>query len=266
MGQVDAIYRRRSIRKYLNEELHVGILEEIKDACKSVRKLYEDIDMDFHVVENGIKIQNIITGIIGNYGKIRAPHYIVATANKKEGYLESVGFALESIVLSLTDMGIGTCFIGGDIRKQLLNNIIPIKNGHEVVIIIAFGYPRDDEAVGKKIIKSRKRMDITEITSGYVTKSWHHIMDAVRMAPSAMNNQPWRFFINKNIIDIYSLKKNYIFAKHLQEMNRLAVGIALYHLCIAAERFDKEIDIKRFTGKEKAGYTYITSVIESTGN
>lgn len=266
MGQVAGIHRRRSMRKYLNEELQVGILEEINELCKSAKKLYEDIDMDIHVVEDGIKIQNIITGIIGSYGKIRAPHYIVVTSNKKEGYLENIGFALESIVLSLTDMGIGTCFIGGSIRNQLLKNIIPISKNHEAVITISFGYPKDEKNIIKRAVKSKKRMEISKLTSGYVTKTWQHILDAVRMAPTATNNQPWRFFINKNIMDIYFVKKNFIFMKHLQEINRIAVGIALYHIYIAADRLDKEIEIKRLTGKERDGYTYITSIVETLGD
>jgi nitroreductase len=266
MGQVAGVHRRRSIRKYLNEELQVGILEEINESCKSVKKLYEDIDMEIHVVEDGIKIQNIITGIIGSYGKIRAPHYIVVTSNKKEGYLENIGFALESIVLSLTDMGIGTCFVGGGIRNQLLKNIIPISKNHEAVIAISFGYPKDGLDIGKRIVKPKERMEISKFTSGHITKTWQHILDAIRMAPSAMNSQPWRFFINKNTMDIYSIKKKFIFTKHIQEMNRIALGIALYHIYIAANRLDKKIDIKRLQDKAKDGHTYITSIVENSGD
>ena len=192
-----------------------------------------------------------------------APHYIVVSSEKREGYIENAGFVSEAIVLSLTEMGIGTCFIGESIKKQLIKNIIPIKKDHEVVIVISFGYPRDDENIGKKIIRTRKRMEISEFTSGNVTKTWQYILDAVRMAPSPMNCQPWRFFINKNIIDIFTLNKNYIFAKHLQEMNPIAGGIALYNLYIAANRLNKEIDIKRLQGKERDGYKYITSIIET---
>ncbi|MDF2672493.1 MAG: hypothetical protein K0R09_758 [Clostridiales bacterium] len=263
MGQVEAIYRRRSVRRYLNEELQVGVLEEIKETCKSVKRLYEDIDMDIYVVEDGIKIQGIRGGIFGGYGKVRAPHYIVITSIKKEGYLENVGFAAESIVLSLTEMGIGTCFIGGSINKQLLGNIVAINKNHEAVITISFGYPRDEEGLEGKFIRPRKRMEIPKFTSGYVTKTWQHILDSVRMAPSAMNNQPWRFFINKNVIDIYSLNKKSIFLKHLQEMNCIAVGIALYHMYIAANILDRKIIINKLLGKERRGHTYITSVIEA---
>lgn len=262
MGQVEAIYRRRSIRRYLNEELQVGILEEVKEACKNVKKLYEDIDMDIHVVEDGIKFQSMTTGIIGAYGKIKAPHYIVVTSDKKEGYLENCGFAIESIVISLTCMGIGTCFIGNGINKQLLKNIIPINKNHETVVTIAFGYPRSNKQIGKKFYMPRKRLEISKYTSGYVTKTWQHILDTVRMAPSAMNNQPWRFFIDKNIIDIYSMNRNFIFIRRFKEMNRIVLGTVLYHLYIAANRLDRQFEIKRLTDKEKDGYIYIISIIE----
>lgn len=262
MGQVDAIYRRRSIRKYLNEELQVGVLDEIKEMCKGVKKLYGGIDMGIHVVEEGTKIQKIITGIIGSYGKIKAPHYVVVTSDKQEGYLENSGFAIESIVLYLTDMGIGTCFVGSGINKQLLESTVQINKNHEVVIIIAFGYPRNEEDMNKKAARYGKRMEISEFTSGYVTKAWQHILDAFRMAPSPINSQPWRVFINKDSVDIYCINKNFLLMKNLGEMNLIAIGTALYHLYIAAERMDMEIDIKRLPGKEKDNHTYITSVIE----
>jgi nitroreductase len=261
MGQVDAIYRRRSIRKYLDEELHVGILEEIKEACQNPKKLYEDIDMDIHVVEDGIKLHSIIKGIVGSYGKIKAPHYLVVTSEKKEGYLENVGFAVESIVLQLTDMEIGTCWTGRTAKKELLGNIVNIKDNHEAVIVVCFGYPKDDDGIDK-IIRSRKRLEITDIVSGNTSKTWHYIMDAVRMAPSSMNSQPWRFFIRNNIIDVYCIRKDGILGRHMRNMNRIGIGIALYHLYAASDKLDKNIEIKKLEGKGKEGYFYITSVIE----
>lgn len=263
MGQVAGIYRRRSIRKYLSEELQVGILEEIKEASRSVKKLYEDNDIDIHIVEDGTRFQNMITGIFGIWGKIRAPHYIVVTSNKAEGYLENAGFALESIVLSLTNVGIGTCFIGRGINQQLLKTMIPLKKDHEVVSIVSFGYPKNEESKRKNIIRWKKRMELDEFTSGYVTKTWQHILDAVRMAPSAMNTQPWRFFIDKNTVDIYSINKKCFFVKNSSKMNRIALGTALYHLYIAAKGLDKEIQIMKLPEKEREGYTYITSLVEN---
>jgi nitroreductase len=262
MGQFDAIYRRKSIRKYSDEYVPVGIIEEIKDMVTHGKRLYEDIDMDVHVIENGLKFQEVLPGIIGSYGKVKAPHYIVVTSERKEGYLENIGFTMESIVLELTDMGIGTCWIGGNIDKCLFDDFITMKNNHVPVVIIAFGYPRDENDDVKTIVNSRKRMDISEIFNGNLDDLWYKIMEAVRVAPSAVNIQPWRFFNEDHRIDVYSVKRTLFTNKHLEEMNRIDVGIGLSHLDIAAQYFEKSIELKKLDNVSKKGHYYVTSIFE----
>jgi nitroreductase len=264
MGRYEAIYRRKSIRKYSQEEVHVGIFDELRELIKDSKKLYDDIDMDFIIVENGIEVQKVMHGLIGGYGKIKAPHYIVATSEVKEGYLENVGFALESVVLGLTDMGIGTCWIGGNYKKETFEDIIDIKDNHVPVIIIAFGYVENENDLIRRAIKSKNRMDVNDFTFGIMPKEWINIMEAVKAAPSAVNGQPWRFFVDEdtNTIDAYAIIKSGLFKKELQVTNRIDMGIGLCHLCIAAENFDKDIEFKKMTDKGKSGYTYITSIID----
>lgn len=264
MDDFDAIYRRKSIRKYLDEELHVGIIEELKDAVKSAKRLYEDIDMDIHVVEDGRKMQNVISGIIGSYGKIRAPHYIIATSEIKEGYLENIGYALEPIVLKLTDMGIGTCWIGGTVKKQLVKQVIDIKERHVPVVVIAFGYPKDEDDITKKALKSRNRKDISELIMDDMGITWQYIIDAARMAPSSLNSQPWRFSKKDNIVDVYSIKRKGIFTKHLKNMNLIDIGIALAHIDIASEKYDRDIHFEKLTQRDSEGLVYVTSVVDET--
>lgn len=264
MDEFDAIYRRKSIRKYLDEELHVGIIEELKDAAKSSKRLYGYIDMDIHVVEDGRKMQKVISGIVGNYGKIRAPHYIIATSEVKEGYLENVGYALEPIVLKLTDLGIGTCWIGGNVRKQSVKQVIDIKERHVPVIVIAFGYPKDHDDIAKKALKSRNRKDISELILDEMGITWQYTIDAARMAPSSLNSQPWRFSKKGNIVDVYSVKRKGIFAKYLQNMNFIDIGIALSHLEIASEKYDRDIRFEKFDQKDREGLLYVTSIVDET--
>lgn len=263
MGQVAGIYGRRSVRKYLNEELQVGILEEIREAGSGVKRLYEDIDMDIHIVEDGIRFQSIIRGIIGNLGKIIAPHYIVVTSEKKEGYLENAGFALEEIILSLGALGIGTCFIGRGINHELLRSLVPVKKNHEVVFALSFGYPRNEESNRKRMLRWKKRMEIAEFASGHLTRTWRHILDAVKMAPVSMNTRPWRFHINDNRVDIYSMNKGDIFNWGSGKMNRIALGSALYHIYMAAEGLDREIRIMQLQDNKKKDCSYIASIVES---
>ncbi len=263
MGQVAGIYGRRSIRKYLNEELQVGILEEIKEASRGVKRLYEDIDMDIHILEDGIRFQSVTKGIIGGWGKIIAPHYIVVTSEKREGYLENIGFTLEEIVLSLGSLGIGTCFIGRGINQELLKSLLPIKENHEALYALSFGYPRNEESSRKRMLKWKKRMEIAEFASGQLTRTWRHILDTVKMAPVAMNTRPWKFHINDNRVDIYSMNRKSIFDWGSWEMNRIALGSALYHIYMAAKGLDKEILIVQLEGNKKGDRRYIASIVES---
>lgn len=263
MGEFDGIYKRKAIRKYSPEELPLGIIEEVIDMSKHLDKLYEDIDIEVHVVEEGNKIQKISSGIIGSYGKIKAPHYLVITSEEKEGYLENVGFAVESIVLKLTELGIGTCWIGGFIKKQLLKDIITIKNGHKPVIVVSFGYPKDENDIVQEVISSRKRNSVEKFAFGDMGRTWQYIMEAVKAAPSAINTQPWRFFKEGNIIDSYIVKRGSLLTKSLETMNRVDIGIALRHLYVAAEHYDREVEFKKLHGKDRDGYIYITSIIEN---
>lgn len=256
MNQFNAIYKRKSIRKYQLDELPVGLLYEIKEEVRNLDKLYDEIEMDVHLAE-GNKIQNILGGIIGSYGKIMAPYYLVITSKREEGYLENVGYALENIVLKLTTMGIGTCWIGGSINKALLSNIIKIKGNHIPVILISIGYPMDGNDLTKKIIGG-KRKDLSEIVIGDISKTWQLIFDAVKWAPSAVNSQPWRFFVQKGRVDMYIKNPNILLKKSLQDMNRIDAGIALSHLKIAANEYGKEVEFIRNL-QEKKDHVYITS-------
>jgi nitroreductase len=92
----------------------------------------------------------------------------------------------------------------------LIRDVIKIKDNHEAVILVSFGYPKDEDNTIDKIIKPRKRLEVSDILSGNTSKAWLYIMDAVRMAPSSLNSQPWRFLVKNNIIDVYCIKREYI--------------------------------------------------------
>lgn len=260
MGEYEAIFKRKSVRKYQDDPITVAELDEINDLISNPKKLY-DVDMNIHLVEDGNNFSEILKGVIGSYGKIIAPHYLVATSEIKEGYLENIGFVLEDIVLKMTEMGLGTCYIGGLYDKKRIKKIIKIKDSHQPVIVVAFGYPKDEMDYIKLIIGSKKRMDLEKICYGDYDTIWRFIMDAVRLSPSAMNSQPWRFYKNKSLIDMYIRKSKNIF--HMIEMNRIDAGIALQHLNIAAKYFDINLEFKRLENKEKDGCIYITSIIEN---
>ncbi|KNF07784.1 nitroreductase [Gottschalkia purinilytica] len=263
MNLFDAIYLRKSIRKYNPQKLSKDLLIEIENLANSSNVLYEEIDMKVHLVEDGEKIQKIIKGIIGSYGKIIAPHYLVVTSEEKDGHLENVGFAIEEVILKLTTMGIATCWIGGHIKPELLYDIVDIPQNHAPVILVSFGYPKNKETFLRQTSHENKRKKLSEIIEEKSNDTWDNILDAARVAPSAVNSQPWRFVVEDQAIHTYVVKRsNFITKKVLERINQIDIGIALSHINIASSHFDKNIEFKKLHQSSNNKNNYVMSVVD----
>lgn len=230
MNSKDAIFARKSTRKFDMASLDNEIMENIKAFLKNIKPLYEDIKIEYEITTS-------------KNGSVKAPHYLAIFSENKDNYLINAGFIFQQFSLYLTEIGIGSCWVGfgkPDIEKTNLNYII----------MIAFG----------KAIDSPFR-DLNEFNR----KSLHEISDipderleVARLAPSSMNSQPWRFICDENIIHVYCVKlgviKNILFKK----FHKIDIGIVLCHLYIAnKENFNVRVLSEP---KEIKGYSYICSL------
>jgi len=259
MNIENAIYRRKSIRKYKNSSISEEDFDFINKLIKEVPRLYPKIEMNIELIKDGEKIQDITKGIVGSYGKIEAPHYLVITSEEKSGYLENIGYTLEEIVLELADRGIGTCWIGGFIKKNLLKDVMTIKENHKPVIVISFGYPENEQELDVKESSSFKRKKLEEVIYEPFEDKWVKIFDKVRVAPSAVNLQPWVFTMEGDTkIEAFAKTGNLI-TKKLMHFSDLDVGIAIKHLELAC----KEENIKTIytkTPHDLKGLKYILTI------
>lgn len=265
MDLYEAIKKRKSIRNYSDEEIPKTKLEEIKKKINSPDPLYEDIKMDVHLKKRE-EVQEGIKGIIGGYGEIESPYYLIISSEQKDGYLENIGYTLEEIVLELTKMEIGTCWIGSHKDEEELEKRINKEKKQKIVIMIGFGYPNQKSELYRDPEKI-KRKDIPELIINHEgLENWENPLESARLAPSAMNRQPWRFLIKENELDLYIKKRSRIINKiinkfgNLEKMNRIDAGISLKHIEIAAKKESKNITISKKSGKQKESYLYITTV------
>jgi hypothetical protein len=82
----DTIFKRKSIRKYDLSPIDDNSLSDIASQLKNVIPMYPDIETEINIVSPGD-----VKGLI----QIKAPHYIVAFSEAKEGYLTNIGFMLQ---------------------------------------------------------------------------------------------------------------------------------------------------------------------------
>lgn len=231
MTMREMIFHRKSCRSFAGEPVQEDLLEKVKSF--QPKPLYPDIKAHMEIVSRE-EVKCICPWT--------TPQVIAVYAEEKEGYLENVGFCFQQMDLYLQSLGLGVCWLGlGKIHPKTAL-VVP---GMGFVIMLAFGYPK-----GEPIRRNGK---------GFYRKSLDKIADRTdpklepaRLAPSAVNRQPWYFTHDGDTIHAYSVKNGLGSA-----MNPLDVGIALAQLYVANAdtfRFQKE------DHPEIPGYRYIGSI------
>nr|AGF93072.1 nitroreductase [uncultured organism] len=304
MDLYEAIYKRKSTRNYSEEALPDGTLEDIEQEISSTDRLYKRKSAENHsakrptekILENveqeisskdkfpndpkidlklvkGEEMESFISGLIGNYGKIEAPHYIIGFSKDNPRNLENLGYTLENIVLEITRRELATCWMGSRFDKEELKKDFGTQADLNPTTLIAFGEPEEGEKALREETEDIGRKDMSEIILGdveEVPEDWLEIIDAARVAPSAINSQPWRFEVEDDSIHLFIESGEGIINKlgkswgNLEEMNRIDVGISLRHVKVAAEHFSKEIGLQRLPGKEEGDLPYVISAISGS--
>jgi len=239
MDRFEAIFERHSVRSYDFTELSPGILEDIKNSALNADTLGLSGGLELNYLNNTDKIaqKHLFKGIIGQYGCVTAPYYLHCRASQSAYADIYTGICLESAVLDCTRFGIGTCWIGCTAPKNAEEpGLFPY------VITICFGRP--DNAPRRLNAEEAKRKLLHEIVMGKISNpSLLPLLEAGRLAPSAMNMQPVRYITESTNIFIYR-KRPLICTTNIEEMQCIDVGIAMANIYIAS-------DCKRVFVREK---------------
>lgn len=161
---------------------------------------------------------------------------------------------LQQMDLYLSASDIGSCWQGQPAPTKTLQKSSKLK----FIIFIAFGNTKN--AVHRINTSEFERKSLQEITS---IESADDLLETARLAPSARNSQPWFFTGDKNIIHAYYTKPNFIMKLFAGKYPPIDVGIALYHLKLAAEYFGKKNDFlkdKNASNNSIKGFEYVTSL------
>ncbi|MBZ9606914.1 nitroreductase family protein [Clostridium estertheticum] len=238
---IQAINLRKSIRNYKDKKISGEHLQEIKTIINDAKPLFDNIPMEVLLIEDGEKITDTFKGLISKYTKVKAPHYLAFTSEIKESHLENIGFIGEEIVLKLTELGIGTCWLGSAIKQELFKTIFKVKDKQSYIILVAFGYPTSQ----LKPVVNRKRFDKIKLVTGAYENQYETIIQSLIDAPSAINSQPWKLSINNNKFDLYLDNRNILTKKMLKDTNRIDMGIGLSHLYNSAIELGYKVELKQ---------------------
>ena len=143
------------------------------------------------------------------------------------------GISGEAFILEAVAMGLGTCWVAA-FKRGGVN--VPIEEGKRVKAVIALGIPGEDGG-------QRRRKKLTEICASDPS-DWplwaYNAAEYVRIAPSAVNLQPWRLSFDGRTLALSSARPN----------ASLDMGIAMLHMTLGAR--DKPHTLRWGEGKEIA--------------
>lgn len=238
------IFKRKSIRKYQKLELSSVQLKDIKDFLKQAQALKAEIKFETKIVDSE-QIKSLIP--------IKAPHYLQFFSETEEDYLLNAGFILEQLDLYLSANNLGCCWYGLAKPKETIKE----KSDLEYVITLVFGEAA--EKLHRDSVEEFNRKSLAEIKKG---ENHYDLLEAVRLAPSATNGQPWYFISEAEKLHLYFKDINFIKKIFYQKMNQIDMGIALAHLWLAAEENKKQFNFHQLpkSPAEVEDYNYLGTV------
>ena len=235
------IFKRKSFhlfRNIGNERITGEELNDIEKIFGELKPLVNNINVKIKIVKDQTTCK-------------RGQEYcILFYSEKKDNYLQNIGYLGEQLDLYLVSKNIGTLWfgIGKPEEKEY--------EGLDFVIMMAIAKVDSEDKFRKDMFKSRRK-SIEEIWFG---ESYSDIANIARFAPSACNTQPWKVESSNDEIKVYRYRKEGKRGIMPKEMviyyNQIDIGIFLcfLELCLSENdiKFERNLYVENNLDVEKS--------------
>ncbi len=240
---IDAVNNRYSMRTFKSDTVNAETRQKILNYAEKITNPFgPEIRIKFiekRTSANGEKL--------GTYGIIKNANLFLGVAIKKvEGAQEALGYEFEQLVLYMTSLGLGTCWIGGTFDKGAFAEAMKPEADEIFTIICPVGYGTGRKRFFEKIMRanlkadSRLSWDKLFFKNDFATSlqasdcpDYEEALELVRQAPSAVNKQPWRVVFDGKAFHFY--EKHSMPAAENFDIQRVDMGIAFNHFELAAQ-------------------------------
>lgn len=232
----ETVEKRISVRGYdgkkVSEEIKRQIMDYADRLCNPLGPKVRIKLIEKSTAANGEKL--------GTYGIIKGTDlYFGAAVPRHEHALEALGYDVEQLVLYLTGLGLGTCWLGGTFNRSAFAAAMEVGEDEIFPIISPVGYPAEKMRLIEKIMasgtKRERRMpwdelffdgDFGTVLTPENAGEYGRALDMVRLAPSAVNKQPWRVVKQGNTFHFF---ERHSLSGGEVDLQRVDVGIAICH-------------------------------------
>ncbi len=240
MNQIDALVRgRRSVRTYDERAIAPQDMEKLRAFMEGIDNPY-GLPVEFRWLD--AKRQNLSCPVV-----VGTDVYVGAKMKKAPHLNEAIGYSFEKLVLFAQSLGIGTVWIGGTMDRSAFEKVMELSDDEVMPCGSPLGYPAKKmslrETMMRKGVKADERLAFEKLFfDGSFEKplmqagagKLSHALEMVRLAPSAVNRQPWRIVMEEHAAHFYLLRSRG-FGGGVLDMQKIDVGIALCHFDLAAQ-------------------------------
>lgn len=213
MDLKEAIKERHSVRQYTDRPLEGSVVAELENEIKACNK---ESGLHIQLVRNEPKA---FENFMAHYGKFRGVrNYIALIGEKSSGLEETCGYYGERLVLKAQQLGLNTCWVALTYSK--IKTAFTVNSGEKLCAVITIGYGKSSGVPHKsKPVEAVVKADIP-------LPDWFKAgTEAALLAPTALNQQKFLFFLNGNKV---SAKAGFGF------YTKIDLGIVKYHFELGA--------------------------------
>ena len=154
----DLIKLRKSIRSYDKAEIRQEDKKKIIEFIKKDHKTIFGSKLRFEFIDASDLNSDDLRSL-GTYGFISGANYFIVGAvikdskNEKNYRLTDYGYVFEKIILFLTDLNLGTCWLGGTFNKKGFSKKMLLKKDEAIPAISPVGIMLNKKVLRDSIIK-----------------------------------------------------------------------------------------------------------------
>lgn len=234
MIMANVLKSRKSVRDFKNKKVSLDTLEKVESSIKELEENIKLGNIKFKLYENGSHIYNDLKGLGGYAGvMIESPHYIALELdNRKDTTISYSAYNMEKLVTKLNTLGLDSCWVSlvdldDSKKKQIFGESTKL-----IDYILAFGYskPRNpfvqepfSERIGVEDLVFDKELGRKADYDDLESRGLGDIFFYIRFAPSTRNEQPWRFIVFDDKIQLL------LASEDGEEPQYVDAGIAMYY-------------------------------------
>ena len=250
----EVIRKRRSVRTYDGKPLSEEDLIKISEFAPKADNPF-GLPVEFRILhgkENGLSCPVVVGTDL----------YLGVKMKRVPEFEEAYGYSFEKMVLYLESIGIGTVWVGGTMNRDAFEKAIELTEDEVMPCMTPLGYTADQMSMREKMmrkgVKADKRKDFSELffcgdfnspltDEKAADLGWNlgNALEMIQWAPSAVNKQPWRLVFEEGKVHFFEKQDKGYVSHATGDLQRIDVGIAMYHFELAMEEIGTKISWKK---------------------